>query len=77
MAFPGTLPLTATTSVSTPPTPFADRETLEAELRALESEVGDIETLKGIATWRPGGMCRTVQSPPSPWKPMFGGKLFS
>jgi len=54
MAFPGTLPLTATTSVSTPPTPFADRETLEAELRALESEVGDIETLKGIATWRPG-----------------------
>ena len=30
------------------------QETLEAELRALESEVGDIETLKGIATWRPG-----------------------
>ncbi len=53
--FPGVLPLSNTTAVSTPPTPFADRETLEAELRALETEVGDIKTLKGIARWKPGG----------------------
>jgi hypothetical protein len=53
--FPGALPLSNTTAVSTPPTPFADRQTLEAELRALETEVGDIKLLKGIATWRPGG----------------------
>lgn len=29
--------------LSTPPTPFADRETLEAELLALERDLGDLD----------------------------------
>ena len=33
-------------SVSTPPTPFADRETLEAELLAIEKEIGSIKLAK-------------------------------
>jgi hypothetical protein len=32
-------------SVSTPPTPFADRESLEAELLAIEREIGKKELL--------------------------------
>ena len=35
--FPGTA-----SAVSTPPTPFADRESLEAELKALESQGGAV-----------------------------------
>jgi hypothetical protein len=31
---------TPSSTVSTPPTPFADRENLEAELRALEADIG-------------------------------------
>ncbi|KAK8376636.1 hypothetical protein O3P69_009922 [Scylla paramamosain] len=31
--------------VSTPPTPFADRETLEKELKALEQDLGDLRSL--------------------------------
>ncbi len=30
----------AASAVSTPPTPFADRESLEAELKALEMDFG-------------------------------------
>merc|ERR1719328_782661 len=39
--FPG-----AASAVSTPPTPFADRESLEAELKALEKDLGDIQQIK-------------------------------
>ena len=39
--FPGTA-----STVSTPPTPFADRQSLEAELKALEQDLdGDISKL--------------------------------
>lgn len=31
--------------MSTPPTPFADRETLEKELKALERDLGDLRSL--------------------------------
>lgn len=31
--------------LSTPPTPFADRETLEKELKALEQDLGDLRSL--------------------------------
>lgn len=31
--------------LSTPPTPFADRETLDQELKALERDVGDLRLL--------------------------------
>ncbi len=41
--FPG-----AASAVSTPPTPFADRQSLEAELKALEKDLGDIQKLKAI-----------------------------
>jgi hypothetical protein len=40
-AFPGPV----VSSVSTPPTPFADRESLEAELLAIEREIGKKELL--------------------------------
>ena len=32
-------------AVSTPPTPFADRQSLEAELMALEKDIGHLETI--------------------------------
>ena len=38
--------MTPVSSVSTPPTPFADRETLEAELLAIEREIGSIKLAK-------------------------------
>ena len=44
--FPG-----AASAVSTPPTPFADRESLEAELKALEKDLGDIQQLKMLNGW--------------------------
>ena len=31
--------------LNTPPTPFADRETLEKELKALEQDLGDLRSL--------------------------------
>ena len=34
--------------MSTPPTPFADRQSLEAELKALEKDLGDIQQLKAL-----------------------------
>ena len=38
--FPG-----AASAVSTPPTPFADRQSLEAELKALENDFGNLNQL--------------------------------
>jgi hypothetical protein len=36
----------AVSSLNTPPTPFADRESLEAELKALEKDIDHIQQLK-------------------------------
>ncbi len=44
--FPG-----AASSLSTPPTPFADRESLEAELKALEKDIDHIQQLKMLNGW--------------------------
>ena len=44
--FPG-----AASAVSTPPTPFADRESLEAELKALEKDIDHIQKLKAYNGW--------------------------
>ena len=42
------LTVTAGAAVSTPPTPFADRETLEAELLAIEREIGTIKLARQL-----------------------------
>lgn len=44
--FPGTV-----SAVSTPPTPFADRQSLEAELIALEKDIGNLETFNKHHKW--------------------------
>lgn len=44
--FPG-----AASSLNTPPTPFADRESLEAELKALEKDIDHIQQLKMLNGW--------------------------
>ena len=44
--FPG-----AASAVNTPPTPFADRESLEAELKALEKDIDHIQQLKILNGW--------------------------
>ena len=44
--FPG-----AVSSLNTPPTPFADRESLEAELKALEKDIDHIQQLKMLNGW--------------------------
>merc|ERR1711970_819594 len=44
--FPGTV-----SAVSTPPTPFADRQSLEAELKALEKDIGNLETISKNHKW--------------------------
>ena len=48
--FPG-----AASAVSTPPTPFADRESLEAELKALEKDIDHIQKLKAYNGWATNG----------------------
>ena len=47
--FPG-----AASAVNTPPTPFADRESLEAELKALEKDIDHIQQLKILNGWGNG-----------------------
>ena len=48
--FPG-----AASAVSTPPTPFADRQSLEAELKALESDASHIQRLRaGMINYNAG-----------------------
>ena len=41
-----------TSAVSTPPTPFADRESLEAELLAIEREIGSIKLARQLERLR-------------------------
>ena len=55
--FPG-----AASAVSTPPTPFADRESLEAELKALEKDLGDIQQLKMLNGWNTTTAARVPSS---------------
>lgn len=56
-AFPSTT--SSTNAFSTPPTPFADRQSLDAELRALEIDLGRISSIKDFgsdhdSTWNSG-----------------------